>query len=278
MWLLSLKSILLATDLDERSEPALRTAARLAQLAGAKLHLLHVGDVQTAAGEARLKEYFRAAAPDAPDPHTARVVPGTPAEVIVEHAVHLGAEAVILGPHRTAGTPGDMGSTAATVVRTAPCPCLVAATELRLPLERVDVPIDLSEVASGALSVAVSWASALRRPGEKALLTALHVVPDPAPPGAEQLLREEVGRARERAGGAANVEIAELVTTGADPSAVILNRAISASTDLLVMGTRGVDRTTAGLGSVSAAVARATPCPLLLVPPAIWEEHGAARS
>jgi hypothetical protein len=38
MRLLTLRSILVATDLDEASKPALRTGARLAPLAGASLH------------------------------------------------------------------------------------------------------------------------------------------------------------------------------------------------------------------------------------------------
>lgn len=275
MWLLTLKSVLVATDLDEASLPALRTAARLAPLAGARLHLLHVSGASSPDGDTRLREHFRFAAPDAPDPATARVIPGSPATVIVEHAVRVAADAIILGPHRRGGTRGKMGSTAARVVRTAPCPCLVAATELRLPLERVVVPIDLSEVAGGALSVALSWASALRPPRGKAHLTALHVTPDPAPPTAEQAVREEVRQARERASGAAHVEIRQVVTPAPDPAEEILRGAASGSADLVVMGTRGADDTAADLGSVSAAVARRTPCPLLLVPSATWTQRGA---
>lgn len=274
MWLLTLKSILVATGLDQASRPALRTAARLAPLAGARLHLLHVADDSSPVDDARLREELRLAAPDAPEPETARVIPGTPAAVIVEHAARVEADAVILGPHRRGGVAGEMGSTAASVVRSAPCPCLVAATELGLPLGRVLVPIDLSEVAGGALSVALSWASALRPPGGTARLTALHVAPVPSPQ-AHQAVREEVQRARARAGGAAHVEIREVVTPGSDPAEEILRGAVPESADLVVMGTRGADRPEAGLGSVSAAVARATSCPLLLVPPATWAEHAA---
>lgn len=278
MWLLTLRSILVATDLGEASLPALRTAARLAPLAGARLHLLHVADDPPPGGEARLREHFRRAVPEAPEPDGAAVIPGSPAAVIVEHAARMEADAVILGPHRRTGAPegtGAMGSTAASVVAAAPCPCLVVPAELRLPLERVVVPVDLSEIAGGALSVALSWASALRPPGGEARLTALHVAPDPAPPTAAGAVLGEVRRARARAGEGARVEIREAVVAGSDPAEEILRAAASDAADLLVMGTRGTAGAAPGLGSVSAAVARRAPCPLLLVPPAAWQEQGA---
>jgi nucleotide-binding universal stress UspA family protein len=85
---------------------------------------------------------------------------------------------------------------------------------------------------------------------------------------------EEVRRARARAGGAAHVEIREVVAPGSDPVEEILRAAVSEPADLLVMGTSGMAGTASGFGSVSAAVARTTPCPLLLVPPAAREEQG----
>jgi anthranilate/para-aminobenzoate synthase component II len=60
----------------------------------------------------------------------------------------------------------------------------------------VRVPIDLSEIAEGALLVALSWATALRPRHDNAEVTALHVSPGPGDPAAEQGVQEEVGRAR----------------------------------------------------------------------------------
>ena len=77
-------------------------------------------------------------------------------------------------------------------------------------------------------------------------------------------------RARARAGGAAFVEIHERLGSGAGPAEEILRRAALDAADLLAVGTLGAGEPSSGLGSVSAAVARATPCPLLLVPPAAW--------
>jgi nucleotide-binding universal stress UspA family protein len=278
MRLLTLKSVLVATDLDEPSPSALRTAVRLAALAGARLHLVHVAEGPVPGDEGRLRTLFEKAAPDAPRPESAQVVHGTPAQAILDRAAAVDADVVILGPHRRGtGPAGELGSTAASIVRTAPCPCLVTAMELRLPLERVIAAIGLSEADSGVLSVALSWASALRPREGKAWLGALHVAPDPGEDTVRRV-HEEVQRARARAGGAAFVEIGERLGSGSEPAAEILRRAASDAADLLVVGTRGADHPASSLGSVSAAVARATPCPLLLVPPAAWMDQDARRA
>ncbi|HEX8693944.1 MAG TPA: universal stress protein [Longimicrobium sp.] len=278
MRLLTLKSVLVATDLGESSPSALRSAARLATLAEARLHLVHVADQPVPGDESRLRELFEETAPDAPGLESAQVVVGTPAEAILDRAARVDADVVILGPHRRGtGQKGELGGTAASVVRAAPCPCLVTAMEVRLPLERVIAAIDLSEATSGVLSVALSWASALRPRGGKARLTALHVTSSPGEDTVRRV-REEVERARARARGAAFVEIDERLGPGSDPAEEILRRAASESADLLAVGTRGVEHASSGLGSVSAAVARATPCPLLLVPPATWMDQDSRRA
>ena len=144
MRLLSLKSILVAVAPAGASH-ALRAAARLAPLAGAELHLLRVVDRSERGGDARLREELRRLAPDAPDPETARAIPGgVAAEAIIEHATRVKADAIVLGPHDRSERGGEMGSTAAAVVRRAPCPCLVIADDLQLPLGRITVPIDLA--------------------------------------------------------------------------------------------------------------------------------------
>jgi universal stress protein E len=275
MRLLSLKSILVATDLGETSRGALRTAARLADLAGAKLHLLHVTDVPGSGNRMRLQEHFRLLVPGAREPDAVDVIPGSPAEVIVEQAARIDADAIVIGPHRRGGPTGELGSTASRLVRTASCPCLVAATELRLPLERVIVPIDLSDTAAGALAVALSWSSALRPRGGRTQLTTLHVSTEAASPETEGEVHAAVERARARAGGAAFVDVRERISPGPDPVRAILAAAESERIDLLVMGTRGAALAESGFGSVSAAVASTTSCPLLLVPPASWQKHAA---
>ncbi len=154
---------------------------------------------------------------------------------------------------------------------------LVAATELRLPLERVLAPIDGSEAARGTLGVAVTWAAALRPRQGSTLITALHVAGDPS---RQEIPREILGQvewARGHAEYAPRVEVREQLVPGADPADAILHEADSGQADLLVIGTREATVRGDGLGSVSAAVARATRCPLLLVPPAVSAALGGER-
>ena len=79
MRLLTLRSVLVATDLHEGSRPALRTAAELARLAGARLHLLHVSAGPMPDGAALVEAQYALVAPGGPAPGSVRALPGTPA-------------------------------------------------------------------------------------------------------------------------------------------------------------------------------------------------------
>jgi nucleotide-binding universal stress UspA family protein len=197
MRLLTLKSVLVAVDLDDASVPALRTASRLAALAGAELHLLHVRLSPDLNRGPELKRHFDEVVPDAANAESVEEMVGRPAAVIVEHAVKVNADAIILGPHRRSGGDAVMGSTAAGVVRNASCPCLVVTGELRLPLQSVVVSVDLSDATAGSVSVALTWASALRPRSDNARLSILHVS-ETASSSAEQRMHEESARARPR--------------------------------------------------------------------------------
>jgi nucleotide-binding universal stress UspA family protein len=269
MKLLTLRSILAATDLEPTSLAALRAAARLADLAEAELHLLHVTESQQPHSLDRLTEHFRQSIDSGPaDPTTVSTVVGAAAATIVERARSLNADVVVFGRHRGGLAHRPLGSTAATVVRAAHCPCLAVSTDLRLPLERVLVATDLSDAAESALAVALSWASALRPPRGTAQLTALHVADDGAHANAAAVLREQVERTRAATAGIARVELDYEVEGGGAAAQHILQKAAASRADLLVMGTRGPAGSRSKLGSVSEAVTRAAPCPLLLVPPA----------
>jgi nucleotide-binding universal stress UspA family protein len=274
MHLLTLKSILVATDLGQTAQAALRTATRLAELAGAELNLLHVTEMPGSGNRLSVQEHYRTLVPGAPEPARVYMVPGAPADVIVQEAARIKADVIVVGPHRRGGATGELGSTASRVVRIAASPCLVVATELRLPLERVLVPVDLAETTRGTLAVAVSWASALRPRRGRTSLEALHVTRDVATPRTERELETEVERARAAAGGSAYVDFRGRIVSAPDPARAIGEAAVAGDADLLAMGTRGATLAESGLGSVSAAVARSTPCPLLLVPPAAWDRHG----
>jgi nucleotide-binding universal stress UspA family protein len=279
MQLFLLRSVLVASDLGELSLPAVRTAIDLARLAGARLHLLHVGDTMIASDdESRLRDHARRAAPGELKGASMRVVMGSPSTAIVEHATRVDADVIVLGPHRRDSPSAAFGSTATAVVDAASCPCLIVAGNLRLPLERVMVPIDLSESGGGSLAVAVTWASALRPRNEDADLSVLHVSTGAEDHANGEALHLEVERIRAWAGGAARVRLRERVISSADPASEILERAAEDAADLVVMGTgaNAAERDTAErrVGRVTRAVIRNAPCPVLVVPPRVWRSQG----
>jgi len=289
---LALGTILVATDLDPADE-ALRTGRRLAQGSGATLHVVHVDEPPSSSGtRARL-----AAAPaDALDRAIEHAgiprgevrlhhVPGHPAEGICAIAELVAADVIILGPPRpqAAGTNAPpLGGTAMAVVLGTDAPCLVAARPLPVPLERVIVPVDLSDTSRGALLVGLSWASALRAgsfdaPGTA--LTVLHVRHEDQAlaADAEAALAREVDRLRRDAGSWAGVRIEATTRPARDGAARSIDAvARELRADLVVLGTRGLGADEERrLGSVAAAVIELTPAPMLLVPPAVWRAHAA---
>lgn len=141
--------------------------------------------------------------------------------------------------------------------------------------KQVLYPTDLSEASRPALAYAAAVA---RRYGAR--LTVLHAAPpfEPilAPPGdaawagplALPTIDELVDAVRTFTGDAlAGVEADVRVQPG-DPSPVIVDQAVAAAADLIVMGTHGragFDRLLAG--SVTEKVLRRAPCPVLTIPP-----------
>jgi len=276
---LALRTVLVATDLDDASLPAVRAAAELAHLAGARLHAVYAADTPDAEAGRSLAVHLRRAGIDPARLAGSSVKPGPAHLAVAECAERLRADAVVLGPHRPAeGRPG-IGSTADRVVRTVGTPCLVVPGDFRLPLGRVLAPVDLSAAARGSLLVALTWASALRRRvrGDGASeLCVLHVAEADAetPDEARAALHEEVEAVCSRAAGFAGVRVREAVEEG-DAAEGILRHAAADAPDLLVLGTRGQGADGGDLlGSVSSAVVRRAEWPILLVPPEVWREHG----
>jgi nucleotide-binding universal stress UspA family protein len=210
---------------------------------------------------------------------------GDPRRAIQSLADRLAADVIVLGPHRHAAAGGRVvGSTALALVTGCAAPCLVAGSVLRLPLERVVVPVDQSETARGALVVALSWGSALRRASADDGETSLAVVHVRRPGGSEgappnpHAVDQELRRIRGDAGNWAGVSIDAVVIHGDDVPRAIASFAEQRRADLVVAGTRGdgLD-SVARLGSVSAELLRLLTTPLLLVPPAIWAVHATSE-
>jgi nucleotide-binding universal stress UspA family protein len=288
---ISFRSILAATDLSRGSGETLAAAAALAASTGAALHVVHA--VAPERGEAVLRMQRRihdaraalraqiGEIPGGTAPASGAVVFERPAAGILARAREVGADLLVIGPHRPRGV-GDqvLGTTADDLVRRSSVPCLIVRGPLAQRLRRIVVASDLTPVSEGALAVAIRLARTLRsvEPSEDPEVTLLHVETDRPSEHAGfgqrfhawLELDREASLAREAAGGDAP-RIEQKVVTGPSPQEEIMRYARESGADLLVMGTRG-DRPLVKvlLGSVSAAVARATETPLLLLPPAVW--------
>lgn len=296
----NIDSILVATDLAETSDEIVRAAAALAKLTGAKLHLLHAFDLELSpypgldgspsfqgrvdAAERALAEQIRRTVPPGVPVTSCEVEMYSAHRAIVEHARAVGADLIVLGPHRgrTLGT-AFLGGTADRVIRTAEVPCLVISGPLSVPLRRILAPLDLSKPALGALDVALAWASSLGPEGGDPLggpeLTVLHVIPrvfdmddfpfDRAVIGPE--LHAMVEDALGRVSGAGALAVREVVRWGDTPAEEIIRSAREERADLVVLATHGYGAVRRALiGSVASGVARGASCPVLLVPPSLW--------
>ena len=297
------RSILAASDLGEGSDAVLRTAAALAAVTGAGLHVIHAFDLPPSPyldhyGDAfGFQARLEAAEEDLAE-QVARVVPpqvrvaSTRVEIyaahraIAEYAEAVDAELVVIGAHtRRELEIGFLGGTADRLVRILEVPCLIVRGELRLPLRHLVVPMDLSEWARPALETALGWAGALGSRGEELSLgetavSVIHVVPT-AVTGPVPFERAEVlpGWNRELEAVAehapAGVEIREAILWGDIPADAIVDFAARERGDLVVMATHGYGAIRrALLGGTAQRVARRSRSPVLLVPPAMWRGEG----
>ena len=291
MKLLHLKVVLAAIDADESSLDTLRAAGELARASGAKLQVLHATAAgarkdRAASGEAdavrRLFERSDAKGSGA----SLEIVAGEPTHVIRSFADRIRADVIVLGQHR--GRQGDqqrLGSTALGVVTNSWAPCLVLSQPMRLPLEHILVPVDLSNTSRGALFVALSWASALRKTrkdrggsgGDTAALTALFVEQTKRE-ASPRTLEDELESLRREAGTWAGVSVRSAVVANREIPQAIADYVGEHPSDLIVLGTRGLGSDAVGrLGSTALGVLDRVDQPVLLVPPAVWESHASTR-
>ena len=290
---LVLKNVLAATDLSPESAEALRTAAELARLAEARLHVVYAAAGPEPHAQRALREHLAGVAPAAAEGAVVHAVPGAPDEVILRTADWVEADVVVLGPHRDRGASGAaLGSTADRVVRGAEVPCLVVPRALTLPLSRVVAAVELTDSGRGAVMVALTWGSALRRPlsartaGEPPTCIDVLNVHDPAEDGSAghlPTLAEYVASVRESPGAVAGVDIKPVVREDGSGSAgvarAILAYVRESGGDLLVLGTRNLAGAgDQSLGSVSATVVREGAVPVLLVPPPVWRRENRAAA
>lgn len=285
--------ILVAVDSSEASFSALREARTLATASAAELVILHVapGFAQNTVVSAdyaetlpRLAEYQqenrseieRQVAEVLQGPAPVSFVAGDPAATIVAQAKALSANLIVVGAHQRSRLERLLlGSVAEAVLRSAACPVLVSRESPRTG--RVLVATDVSEASMAALALAVVEARQ-----RKARLTVVHVMdsredtlsagasgligmsPALPPPELQADVRDALTKtltgALERFGGEGDV----LLLDG-KPAAAIVEAAETGNAELLVVGTQGRSGLSRlALGSVAEAVARNSPCSVLV--------------
>jgi nucleotide-binding universal stress UspA family protein len=290
--LLTLRKILVATDLTETSDAALVTGGRLAGAAGAALHVVHVTSERDApsASTGLRTEYtheigkgMRRAGVDGLPWHT-HIVGGDAPREIATVADTVSADVIVLGRRGEGRLPTTrpVGGTAYAVITGSEIPCMAVKHALAVPASRMLVTIDHSTTAHGAVLVALSWASGLQPTSQRAptpTLTVLHVAVRSTTANQSSVARsvdDELDLVRRVAGDWAGVDVRAVTVAGDDPAAAIAAYAREHDMQLVVLGTRGLSAEESDeLGSVSAAVTSKLDVPVLLVPPAVWHEYAA---
>jgi nucleotide-binding universal stress UspA family protein len=287
-----IEDILFARDFSPSSDRALAYGLDLAKRTGARQHMMYVQVQERSLLEApkiadvpldKLQEKFKKRnlevlqryAVDLQDErlhhHVERAEAAGPA--LVGFAERKGKDLIVMGTYGRRGVQRVIyGSVAEDVLRTAPCPVLIArANEENLPVdtvERIVVPVDFSELSKEALRYAQALARIYDVP-----LRALHVVDNPRTPEvyevqAAQTASREAQARSERALAAwvddldDDVEATSTAHRG-EPAETIVDIA-SKPSDLIVMATRGLSglRRTM-IGSVTEEVIRKAHGPVI---------------
>jgi universal stress protein E len=287
-----IRSVLAATDMLTAPDDFLRSAADLAAVCGADLHVLHAFQDSDTVGPSTgdwlekqkqlhekriaLRDLLDRLLPRGRAAASARVSVNAPAEAILANARHCNADLIVLGPHRQRPI-GDryLGSTAERVLQEGSVPCLILNGPMVWPIRRILVPADSSAPSRAALRSGMSWVRTLsaRRPVE---IDFVHVHSG-SPAGGEGFepisrqrldLEGEVLAIRVEAG--VKVPVNVRILQGDEPIDQLMRYAEAEAVDLVVMGTRGDSVfVRAMLGSLTSEMLRRSRLPLLLVPPRV---------
>lgn len=282
-----MERILVATDMAEQGDIALRRGAALAKGRNAQLILLHVmqdglPDDLHATFEGALMARLEGQATDLRERFgldvVARIGVGTDWMVILDRIEAEGADLLIMGAHRNPGLIDLFrGTTVERVAKACDVPLLVARDDTDRPYSSVLLATDFSLAAREALVAAHRLAPAAR-------IRLLHCYSVPFGGVLRGTARKgvmaherQLARAEAETGmdtflggletivGPSDRELIEGETVSA-----IREEIRSAPTDLLVVGTHGRSRLSeALLGSVARGFMADPPCDILAVPPSI---------
>ena len=288
---MKIKRILLPTDLSETADRALKQAVELAAQHRAKIDILHVvtlEHVDPSSFQQAMNAYMAKVEDEVFDDLSTRsesiktrglavetvvVRRPFPVEAILERIRETEPDVVVIGTHGRSGLRKLLlGSVAARIVLEAPCPVMTVArdadvADVEKGFDRILVPVDFNDYSE----MAVEAARALRAPSGELILE--HVVSSPAHPslyggGVAKLfqLHPELpgligNRLSELYDGPG-----EIVVTEGSIVEEILETARSKKAQLIVMGTRGLNRPDyLLLGSVTERVIGRAKVPVLAI-------------
>ncbi len=277
------KSILVATDLTEQCEPAMRIASDLAKNSGAALHVLHAFELRTNpyVQRAAARNAFQALLEEANDGLSEQIKLTIAGEVdlqsvtsefylpwksIVQRARHIHAELIVMGPHEHVSGDRFLGATADRVIRFADAPCLIVRRGRQFAANCFVLAIDGSPATSAACQEAMSWTTRFACEHD-CELHIIHAAADlPEVMAGQELIKAAVREARDELEGT-HASVVGDVLCADDAASEIVNYADRVGADLLIMASSGhgaIDRLVTG--STTSAVASRTGCSLLIVP------------
>lgn len=298
---MSIKTIVVGTDLGESGRRAMQLAIPTAQATGATLWLVHASEIGLehawrdlpigvrSAAQAlreRLKGRFENSLKELESERTrcqalgvscqTSCEEGAPWETILRTAVSVNADLICVGdPVGAIGLPERLlGSTAERVVRQAPCSVLVSCGRLSEEQEGLNIAVGVDFSAHGI--EAVRWARDVAHSVD-GKVTLLYVVPHPI---TESMMPSEWPSVLEGLSSQARSRLEQLIVTeGLKPNTSIrvldgqvgktlCNATADAGADLLFVGCRGQGRLRGMmLGSASQYCLRYSPVPVLTVRP-----------
>lgn len=309
-----LRTVLIASSLEKASNSVVGMGVALARAAGARIYLLHVAPAAPAAPVAvgleggwlapgafqeeerrrrgQLRDQAERLQIDPEELAGMEVISGSPHRVIIETARRIGAGLIVMGAREPGCIPVKLlGATADRVVRQATCPVLVLRGEPAVPLRRVLMPVDLSELSADMFRYGLKFLDQISN-GEPPEIEAFYVLdfldqleflhPDmPWVTTSQQAVPRaawELARFARESSGPSKAPVRIMVRAG-DACAEILAESGRRQTDLILLGTHGhsgFDRLLPG--SVASAVLRKAPCSVLMIPPAASLEQGIASA
>lgn len=288
------RSIVVATDLSPHADHALRAASALAAASGARLHVMHAfeGDSPHYGRGAYSPDPIRAAE-RALDAQIERAIgasacvesrtvePYAADRAILNHADEHDADLIVLGSSARWGyrPPWLKRHLMERVLHWARTPCLVVIGPLRLPLQRIVVPVDLAEPVPPSIACALGWAEAFGRPdgpfddGDEVEVRVVHVLTEtvaaelgiervPIGSGLHPLVRAALHCSAPPSG----VGITQELLLASGPGRSIAQYAAGHHADLIVLAKEGGPalRHWFGRGSIP-AVLRSHPCGVLIL-------------